>query len=174
MARICRQTDQENQNAVGRGYAPDAWAPRPPHVGGVAPTYFNLLPGVDGIRWILAPAPVAGVVHSGHLPPVHWPENGPTRVHVDSTKGDWGIRMQQKQQIKKFILENFLFSDDESALGDQDSLIRGGIIDSTGIHELIFFLEDEFKLTIVPDEMIPANFDSIQTVDEFVRRKLAV
>ena len=82
--------------------------------------------------------------------------------------------MQHKQQIKKFILENFLFSDDESAIGDHDSLIRGGIIDSTGIHELIFFLEDEFKLTIVPDEMIPANFDSIQTVDEFVRRKLAV
>ena len=52
-------------------------------------------------------------------------------------------------------------------------MIRGGIIDSTGIHELIFFLEEEFKLSIVPDEMIPANFDSIQTVDAFVSRKLA-
>ncbi len=81
--------------------------------------------------------------------------------------------MLQKQQIKKFILENFLFSDDESAIAEQDSLIRGGIIDSTGIHELIFFLEEEFKLSIVPDEMIPANFDSIQTVDAFVSRKLA-
>lgn len=81
--------------------------------------------------------------------------------------------MQQKQQIKQFILENFLFSDDQSAIGDQDSLIRGGIIDSTGIHELIFFLEDQFKLQIVPEEMTPANFDSIQTVDEFVSRKLA-
>lgn len=81
--------------------------------------------------------------------------------------------MQQKQQIKQFILENFLFSDDLAAIGDQDSLIRGGIIDSTGIHELIFFLEDQFKLQIVPEEMTPANFDSIQTVDEFVSRKLA-
>ncbi|GAB2506727.1 acyl carrier protein [Pseudoxanthomonas sangjuensis] len=81
--------------------------------------------------------------------------------------------MQQRQQIKRFILENFLFSDDPSAIGDQDSLIRGGIIDSTGIHELIFFLEDQFKLQIVPEEMTPANFDSIQTVDEFVSRKLA-
>lgn len=80
--------------------------------------------------------------------------------------------MQQKQQIKQFILENFLFSDDQAAIGDQDSLIRGGIIDSTGIHELIFFLEDQFKLQIVPEEMTPANFDSIQTVDEFVSRKL--
>ena len=80
--------------------------------------------------------------------------------------------MQQKQQIKQFILENFLFSDDQAAIGDQDSLIRGGIIDSTGIHELIFFLEDQFKLQIVPEEMTPANFDSIQTVDDFVSRKL--
>lgn len=80
--------------------------------------------------------------------------------------------MQQKQQIKQFILENFLFSNDFSAIGDQDSLIRGGIIDSTGIHELIFFLEDHFKLQIVPEEMTPANFDTIQTVDEFVSRKL--
>jgi acyl carrier protein len=81
--------------------------------------------------------------------------------------------MQQRRQIKKFILDNFLFSEDESAIGDQVSLIREGIIDSTGIHELIFFLEDEFKLSIVPEEMVPANFDSIQTVDEFVSRKLA-
>jgi acyl carrier protein len=81
--------------------------------------------------------------------------------------------MQQRRQIKKFILENFLFSEDDSAIGDQDSLIRGGIIDSTGIHELIFFLEEEFKLSIVPDEMVPANFDSIQTVSDFVSRKLA-
>lgn len=81
--------------------------------------------------------------------------------------------MQQKQQIKQFILENFLFSDDPTAIGDQDSLIRGGIIDSTGIHELIFFLEDQFKLQIVPEEMTPANFDTIETVDEFVTRKRA-
>lgn len=80
--------------------------------------------------------------------------------------------MQQKLRIKKFVLENFLFSDDESAIADEDSLIRGGIIDSTGIHELIFFLEDEFKVAIVPDEMIPANFDSINSVDQFVTHKL--
>lgn len=82
--------------------------------------------------------------------------------------------MQQRLQIKKFVLENFLFSDDETAIADEDSLIRGGIIDSTGMHELVFFLEDEFKLAIEVDEMIPANFDSIRSVDEFVTRKRAV
>ena len=82
--------------------------------------------------------------------------------------------MPQKQQIKTFILQNFLFSDDPAAVGDQDSLIQGGIIDSTGIHELVFFLEDAFKLQIAAEEMTPANFDTIQTVDAFVSRKLAV
>lgn len=81
--------------------------------------------------------------------------------------------MPQKQLIKQFILENFLFSDDATAIGDGDSLIQTGIVDSTGIHELVFFLEDTFKLQIVPEEMIPANFDSIRTVDDFVSRKLA-
>lgn len=81
--------------------------------------------------------------------------------------------MLQRQQIKGFILENFLFSNDDKAIGDQDSLIRGGIIDSTGIHELIMFLEEKFQLSVPPEDMIPANFDSIQTVDAYVTQKLA-
>lgn len=81
--------------------------------------------------------------------------------------------MEQRRQIKQFVLQNFLFSDDHNAVGDQDSLIRGGIVDSTGIHELILFLEEQFKFAVLPEEMTPANFDSIQTVDEFVTRKLA-
>lgn len=81
--------------------------------------------------------------------------------------------MLQKQQIKGFILENFLFSNDDQAIGDQDSLIQGGIIDSTGIHELILFLEEKFQLSVPPEDMIPANFDSIHTVDAYVTQKLA-
>ena len=81
--------------------------------------------------------------------------------------------MLQRQQIKGFILENFLFSNDDQAIGDQDSLIQGGIIDSTGIHELILFLEEKFQLSVPPEDMIPANFDSIHTVDAYVTQKLA-
>lgn len=81
--------------------------------------------------------------------------------------------MDQRQRIRKFVLENFLFSDDESALDDEGSLIRSGILDSTGIHELIMFIEEQFGLTVTPEEMVPANFDSIRTVDEFVTRKRA-
>ncbi len=81
--------------------------------------------------------------------------------------------MEQRQRIKRYLLENFLFSNDDSAISDTDSLVRGGILDSTGIYELILFVEETFKLTIAPEEMVPENFDTIQTIDSFVTRKLA-
>lgn len=79
----------------------------------------------------------------------------------------------QRQAIKKYLLTNFLFSDDETALGEQDSLIAGGILDSTGIHELVMFIEEEYGIAVTPEEMVPANFDSIEAVDGFVTRKRA-
>lgn len=81
--------------------------------------------------------------------------------------------MERRRQIKKFIIQNFLFSDDETTLGDDDPLIRGGIVDSTGIHELVLFLEENFRISVTPDEMTPATFESVQSVDRFVTAKLA-
>jgi acyl carrier protein len=79
----------------------------------------------------------------------------------------------QRQKIRRYLLENFLFSTDESALGDSDSLIRSGILDSTGIHELVLFIEEEFDIAIAPEEMTPANFDSVAAVDGFISNKRA-
>lgn len=81
--------------------------------------------------------------------------------------------MQQRQRIKQYLLQNFLFSNDENALKDDTSLIRGGILDSTGIYELIMHLEESFGISIAPEEMTPENFDTIEAVDGFVSRKLA-
>jgi len=81
--------------------------------------------------------------------------------------------MQARQRIKQYILSNFLFSNDEGALGDQDSLVRGAILDSTGIYELIMFIEEEFGLSIAPEEMIPDNFDTLDAIDAFIARKQA-
>ena len=80
--------------------------------------------------------------------------------------------MERRGQIKQFVLKNFLFSDNEAAIGDEDPLIRGGVVDSIGIHELIVFLERNFQISVSPEEMTPAIFDSIRSVDEFVTRKL--
>ena len=78
--------------------------------------------------------------------------------------------MGEQQRIKDFILSNFLFTNDASAISNDASLIGQGVIDSTGILELIVFLETEFSIKIADDEMTPANFDSIDAIAAFVDR----
>ncbi len=81
--------------------------------------------------------------------------------------------MTRRQQIKQFILGNFLFTDDESALADDTSLIQDGIIDSTGILELIMFLEETWSITVPPEDMTPAHFDSLVSIDQYLESRLA-
>jgi len=81
--------------------------------------------------------------------------------------------MSIRQQIRTFILTNYLFTEDESALADGISLMRSGIVDSTGILELIAHVEETFNIQVVAQEMVPDNFDSVERVAEFVSRKLA-
>lgn len=76
-----------------------------------------------------------------------------------------------RAKIRQYVLQNFLFTDDASALDDDTSLIREGIVDSTGILELIQFLEDELGIRVANEEMTPANFDSLSAVYAFVERK---
>ena len=80
--------------------------------------------------------------------------------------------MTRRQQIKQFILGNFLFTDDESALADDTSLIQDGIIDSTGILELIMFLEETWSISIPPEDMTPAHFDSLLSIDQYLGSRL--
>ncbi len=76
-----------------------------------------------------------------------------------------------KDKLRHYILENFLFSDDPSELGDDDSFMEKEIIDSTGILELIEFLEEEAGITVEDEEMLPENLDSVNRVIAFVERK---
>jgi acyl carrier protein len=81
--------------------------------------------------------------------------------------------MSVKEQVKNYILENYLFTDDQSALKDDDSFLQQGIIDSTGILEVIFFLEDAFGVTVADDEMVPENLDSVNNLVKFINSKNA-
>ena len=81
--------------------------------------------------------------------------------------------MGRRQQIKKFILGNFLFTDDDSAVADDTSLIQDGIVDSTGILELISFIEETWTLRVPPEDMTPANFDSLLAIDRYIDGRLA-
>lgn len=74
-------------------------------------------------------------------------------------------------QIRNYILENYLFTKDSSALGLDDSLLERGIVDSTGMLEVIFFIEEHLGVKIKDEEMIPDNLDSVNKIAEFVQMK---
>lgn len=76
-----------------------------------------------------------------------------------------------RDTLRKFILEDYLFTDDQDALQDDTSFLDEGILDSMGILEIIVFLEEEFGVAVANDEMIPANLDSIANLLAFVERK---
>ena len=78
-----------------------------------------------------------------------------------------------RPRLRQYVLENFLFTRDEGALADNASFLETGIVDSTGIMEVIFFLEDEFGLNVTDEEMTPENLDSIDNLVSFVEKKLA-
>jgi acyl carrier protein len=73
--------------------------------------------------------------------------------------------------VRGFIAENFLFREDIEALPEDASFLDAGIIDSTGVLELVCFLETTFGIQIADDEMLPENLDSIRAVSAYVRRK---
>jgi len=71
-------------------------------------------------------------------------------------------------------LGNLLFTEDPSVLQDDDSFLASGIIDSTGILEIILFIEETFDIKVNDDEMLPANLDSVNKLAAFVMRKQLV
>ena len=71
------------------------------------------------------------------------------------------------------MLDNYLFTDDQSALNNSDSFLNKGIIDSTGILEVIYFLEEEFSIHVEDEEMVPENFDSVNNIVKYVEKKQA-
>ena len=76
-----------------------------------------------------------------------------------------------KDKIRLFIVENFLFGKDED-LTDDSSFLEEGIIDSTGILELVSFLEEEFSISVDDEELIPENLDSIKNVVGYLEKKV--
>ena len=85
--------------------------------------------------------------------------------------------MSKKEEIvsvlRNFILENYLFSDDQSLLNNDDSFLESKIMDSMGVLEMVSFLEEQFEVTTEDQEMIPDNLDSIDKLVAFVEKKTA-
>ena len=75
-----------------------------------------------------------------------------------------------EREIRSFLVDNFLFGRTEE-WRDHVSLL-GNVIDSTGAIELVTFLQDRFAITVEDDEVVPENFDTLENVVAYVKRKL--
>lgn len=81
--------------------------------------------------------------------------------------------MTTHQQIRAFIIENFLFGDAEAMVENAASLIENEIIDSTAVLELVAFVEESFSITVADTDIVPANLDSVDAIARFVAAKAA-
>jgi acyl carrier protein len=76
-----------------------------------------------------------------------------------------------EKQIRNFVVENFLFGESNNGLNDNDSLLETGIMDSTGVLELVAFVEENYRFKVKDEELVPENLDSIANISGFIRRK---
>lgn len=80
------------------------------------------------------------------------------------------MQTNHTKEIRDFVVTNFLFGD-ASSLQDDTPFLERGIVDSTGMLELIMFLEETYDIKIEPEEMLPENLDSVNKVVQFLGRK---
>ncbi len=86
--------------------------------------------------------------------------------------GDNGRTPSIEQQLRSFIAENILFSD-QFPYPDETSFLESGIVDSMNIMEIVLHTEKAFGVSIDDHEIVPANFDSVRNIAAFVRQKVA-
>jgi acyl carrier protein len=77
-----------------------------------------------------------------------------------------------EDEIRQFITENFLFGAEDRILANDASLLESGIVDSTGVLEIVAFLTTKYGVEIGPADVLPSNFDSIGDMVRFLDRKL--
>ena len=80
--------------------------------------------------------------------------------------------MDIRSTLRKFINENFLISEKDNTLEDSSSFLETGVVDSTGILEIVEFLEEKFEITIEDEELVPEYLDSIENLTNFLNKKL--
>lgn len=78
-----------------------------------------------------------------------------------------------EREVNNFVITNFLFGQ-PTDLSPEESLLQKGVIDSTGVLELVAFLEDHYVIKVEDQEIIPDNLDSIRSVASYVAKKLSV
>jgi acyl carrier protein len=76
-----------------------------------------------------------------------------------------------ERELRQYVIDNFLFGQGGSELKNDDSFMERGIVDSTGVLELVAFLEEKFQINVEDEELIPANLDSINNLLLYLKKK---
>ena len=74
-------------------------------------------------------------------------------------------------QVKTFIVDNFLFGQGGDKITDDASLMDNGIVDSTGVLELVAFLEETWSIAVEDEELVPENLDTLGNITRFIQKK---
>jgi acyl carrier protein len=82
--------------------------------------------------------------------------------------------MSIETQIRNYILENFLYTKDEGKLQNDASFLEDGIVDSTGILELLLFVQETLGVQVEDEEVIPDNFDSVERLTRYICMKKGI
>ena len=80
--------------------------------------------------------------------------------------------MDTKEKLRNYIIENFMFGSEDASLNDDDLFFDVGIKDSTGVLEVVGFIEDEFDFEVADKELIPDNFESVNKLVAYIVRKV--
>ena len=79
--------------------------------------------------------------------------------------------MEAKTKVKEFIINNFLMGADSKSIQDDTSFLEEGIIDSTGILELVEYIQETFEIKVEDEELVPENLDSLNNLEKFINSK---
>ena len=77
-----------------------------------------------------------------------------------------------ENDVREFVTDNFLFGRKNVSLKGDDSLLEEGLIDSTGVLELVMFIEEKFDVSVEDEDLVPDNLDSINSLITFIETKL--
>ncbi|MDA4844917.1 acyl carrier protein [Hoeflea poritis] len=83
------------------------------------------------------------------------------------------MQVDVRSDVREFIVDNFLFREDRETVSDTESLLENGLMDSTGVLELVAFLESDIGIEIQDNEIVPENFDSIENISNYANAKLS-
>ena len=81
---------------------------------------------------------------------------------------------QIEQELRQFVVDNFLFGEGESQFSNEDSFLEKGLVDSMGILTLVNFVQEKYTIAVADEELVPENWDSVRRIATFVQGKLSV